>query len=201
MNHAAPSPPAPPDGDSLDILYLRRTAAGDRAAFDAFVRRHAPVVFRFSNGITQDRTLAEDVVQQTFLNAFRTAGGFRAESSARSWLLTIARNTAYRLCKLRHREEPVEQPLDALGQDAGWSADNPETIALLAERHDLLQQALRKLAPADREILILRDIEQISGAEAAKALGLQLPAMKSRLHRARLRLACALRTLEEADGD
>lgn len=86
-----------------------------------------------------------------------------------------------------------------LGLQAGWGSDNPEALALAAERRDTLARALESLSSGDREVLILRDIEGLRGPEAAEVLGLGERALKSRLHRARLRLAVALRSGAEMD--
>lgn len=194
------TPPPPYDVD-LDVQLLRRTAEGDRAAFDALVRRHAGAVLRLGRAICGDVGLAEDAAQQAFLDAFRNAHRFRGEASPRTWLLTIARNAALKLRGRQQRETPRAAPLDELGTAAGWGSADPEALTLLAERRVLLEDALNSLSPSDREILVLRDIEQLSGAETASMLGLQLRAMKSRLHRARLRLAAALRAMSEGGED
>ena len=84
-------------------------------------------------------------------------------------------------------------PLPELGEAAGWGSESPEAEVLRAERRARLARALDALAPEDREVLVLRDLEELTGEETAAALGLSLAAMKSRLHRARLRLAAQLR--------
>ena len=139
-------------------------------------------------------------MQQTFLNVYQHAASFRGDASARTWLLTIARNTAYRLHGKAQREELVEEPLMELGVDAGWGSADPEAIAIAAERRGALTRAMEMLSPEDREVLILRDLEGLRGSEAAEVLGIGERALKSRLHRARLRLAALLRgfELEEA---
>ena len=91
----------------------------------------------------------------------------------------------------------MNEPLMTLGRDAGWGSDNPEALAIAAQRRDTLTRALQTLSPGDREVLILRDIEGLSGQEAAEVLGITGRALKSRLHRARLRLAGALRASAE----
>lgn len=180
--------------DNSDGDLLRRTADGDRAAFEAIVQRHASAVLRLARFMTANPSLAEDVLQQTFLAAFRSAGGFRGQATARTWLLTIARNAVYKATQKQAREQPTEaEPLAKLGADAGWGSVDPESLAVLAERRQTLQRALAQLSDADREVLTLRDIEQLNGADTCEVLGIELRAMKSRLHRARLRLAASLR--------
>lgn len=91
----------------------------------------------------------------------------------------------------------MDEPLMTLGREAGWGSDNPETLAIAAQRRDTLTRALQTLTPGDREVLILRDIEGLSGQEAAEVLAITGAALKSRLHRARLRLAGVLRVSTE----
>ena len=86
-----------------------------------------------------------------------------------------------------------------LGLEAGWGSNDPEALAIAAERRETLQGALRTLSSDDQEVLILRDIEGLRGPEAAEILGIGERALKSRLHRARLRLAAALRTTSDHD--
>ena len=97
----------------------------------------------------------------------------------RTWLLTIARNQAW-----HHRERagriPVDDvPLPELGEAAGWGDRNPEEGALLSERRGRLARALAALGPDEREILVLRELEELTGEETAAALGIGLAAMKA----------------------
>ena len=172
-----------------DEEILEKIAEGDAAAFEVFVRRHSATVQRLAAAVTQETALAEDVTQQTFLAVFRNAGSFARKGSARSWLLTIARNEAYQAKKRAPREMPVEESLLTLGIEAGWGASNPETELDEIWARKLLTRALERLSAEDQEVLVLRDVEQLTGPEAALALGISLRALKSRLHRARLRLA------------
>ena len=139
---------------------------------------------------------AEDALQETFLACWRSAGTFAGGDSARHWLLAIARNAARRLYR-RKRGEPHEfVSLDELGREAGWgggAADPPLAPDDRAAARETLEAALMTLSAEEREVLILRDLEGFSGEETASLLHLTLPAAKSRLHRARLRLAAALR--------
>jgi RNA polymerase sigma-70 factor, ECF subfamily len=80
-----------------------------------------------------------------------------------------------------------------MGLRAGWGQDDPESLAVKAQRRDFLETAMNQLEPASREIIVLRDLEGLSGEETARVLGLTIEGMKSRLHRARLKLAAALR--------
>ncbi|HEV2729090.1 MAG TPA: sigma-70 family RNA polymerase sigma factor, partial [Terriglobales bacterium] len=177
-----------------DVALVTRVVAGDRDAFEALVTRHQNAVFRFARTLTRTREDAEDVLQETFLAAYKSAVGFRGEASVRTWLLIIARNAAFRIGRRTTATTQIEDSeLWDLGLRAGWGQDDPESLAVKAQRRDLLQVALSTLEPASREIIVLRDLEGLSGEEAAQVLGLTVEGMKSRLHRARLKLAAVLR--------
>ena len=182
-----------------DLSLLRQAAAGDGEAFDRFVARHAPSVQRFVRTLTGDASAAEDALQETFVSAWRAAAGFRGDGPVRSWLFSIARHAVQRQFRRPAGAPSPEDvtPLDELGVQAGWGS--PEAEALRRERRDLVAGALESLDPEDRRVLVLRDLEQLTGEEAAAVLGLTLPALKSRLHRARLRFAARLRH-EVIDG-
>jgi RNA polymerase sigma-70 factor, ECF subfamily len=160
------------------------------------VERHQASVYRFVRTLVRDRAACEDILQETFLAAWRGANSFRGESSARTWLFTIARHAAMRHYRRRTGEPERDDvaTLDDLGAAAGWgSAVTPETAAIKSEERAAIARALEALDPDDRRVLVLRDLEQMSGEEAASVLGVTLPALKSRLHRARLRFAAQLR--------
>jgi RNA polymerase sigma-70 factor (ECF subfamily) len=183
-------------GSSIsDQELIARTAEGDRRAFELLIERHAAAVLRLATALS-DPSTAEDAMQQTFFSVYRHAASFRGDASVRTWLLTITRNTTHRLRGKTEREEPVEEPLLELGVNAGWGSTDPEAIAIAAERSAALRQAMAMLSSEDQEVLILRDLEGLRGAEAAEVLGLGERALKSRLHRARLRLAACLRGFE-----
>lgn len=176
-----------------ELTLVRQAAAGDREAFGLLVTRHQSSVYRLARQLAATQDEAEDVLQQTFLSAWQGVAGFRGESSVRSWLLTIARNAAVTR-RVRVAREPIDAtPLDDLGIRAGWGGPNPEQLAVAAEQQERLAAALAGLAPDEREILTLRDLEGLAGEVVAAMLGLTTAAMKSRLHRARLHLAAAVR--------
>jgi RNA polymerase sigma-70 factor (ECF subfamily) len=177
-----------------DATLLAMSASGSADAFDRFVARHQAAVFRYLRTKANDAD-AEDALQQTFVAAWRNAATIEVEGSARPWLFTVARNAA---AKLQRRAGAAPQPvedLEQLGELAGFAAPDatPARFAEAAEERQLLNSALSSLPDADREVLTLRDLEQLTGEQVAELLGLSLPAMKSRLHRARLRLVAELR--------
>jgi RNA polymerase sigma-70 factor (ECF subfamily) len=181
------------EGELTDEALLTRSAAGDAAAFDLLVGRHAASVLRMIRYRVDDAAAAEDVLQQTFLAAWRSAPRFRGEAQVKTWLFTIARHAAAKSRDRARRSPVTDVPLDALGIEAGWGSEDPESIALASERHDLLRAAFAALDADAREVLTLRDLEGLSGDDTAALLGLSLAAMKSRLHRARMTLAARMK--------
>lgn len=177
-----------------DTELLTASAAGDTAAFDEFVRRHRASVFRCAKALARHDADAEDVLQQTFLQAWRSAGS-AAVQEPRAWLHTIARHALLRLRRVPSRQTADDVSLEVLGADAGFASAmaTPERLAAATEEQGLLHRTLAALPAADREVLVLRELEQMSGEQTAQLLGLSVEAMKSRLHRARLRLVAELR--------
>jgi RNA polymerase sigma-70 factor, ECF subfamily len=182
---------------------VERAARGDRPAFASLVEKHRGPVFRFALRLTRDSSAAEDVLQETFLAAMSGLASWRGEGSFRGWLYAVARSRAL-MARRKKAGEPEsfesDESLEVLGLQAGWGAPmDAEALAARMQQRSVLEAALSKLEPADREVLVLRDLEGLSGEETGQALGLNLRAMKSRLHRARLRLVAAVKG--GADGD
>lgn len=179
---------------SSDAELIASSARQDDGAFNALVERHQAAVFRFARSIAANDAAAEDALQETFLAAWNGAATFRGESSVRAWLFAIARNAVMRQHRRRVDEPADTESLSVLAERAGWgNDDDPEREAMRNEQRKIFERALRRLTPADREVLTLRDIEGLSGDETAEVLGVPLAAMKTRLHRARLRITAAVR--------
>src|SRR5207244_4167671 len=182
----------PPVSDELALVQAAK--GGDVAAFEELVRRYDRNVFRIAQHITQNREDAEDVVQDAFLKAYTNLGQFQGQSKFYTWLVRIAVNEA--LMKLRRRrpertvslDEEVKTEDDSLPREvADWSP-NPEQLYSQSELHDILTKTIQGLPPSFRTVFVLRDVEGLSTEEAAEALDLSIPAVKSRLLRARLQL-------------
>jgi RNA polymerase sigma-70 factor (ECF subfamily) len=176
-----PTEPAASDHD-----LVRRSAGGDRDAFTALVVRHQDALFRCALRLC-GRAEAEDALQEGLLAAWRGAATFRGEAAARTWLFQVVIHA----CRRRYRRragEPAEH--DGMEAAAAVAAEERGADDRLAAREvgRALEGALADLAPEAREVLVLRDVEGLTGDEAAVALGIGLAAMKSRLHRARLDL-------------
>lgn len=181
-----------PETHSEELRLLTAAAAGDPQAIRALVSLHQAAVFRHAKFLTDTPEDAEDVLQETFLALLRHLPELRGEAGVRTWLFTVARNAAYHLRHRRGRFVAVESPdLASMALAAGWGAD-PERMVAHAEQRHLLAAALERLPAEEREILLLRDVEGLPGEAAALLLGLSVPAMKSRLHRARLHLAAQI---------
>ncbi len=171
--------------DEDDRRLIAAIARGDRAAFDALVEAHRDAVWRLVRAHAREPARAEEALQETFLAVWRGA--------VRGWILGLARRQVARAHRQRAGEPRDVEPLDALGCAAGWGAPDPEAAARAAEVVAHVHAALDRLSAEDREILVLRDLEQLAAAKVCALLDLSLPAQKSRLHRARLRLLAALR--------
>lgn len=175
---------------------MARTATGDRAAFTALVERHQAAVYRYLSVFGTDHADVEDALQDTFINVWRHAAGYRGDGSARAWMLSIARRALSRHLRRRAGEPDQFVSIEALGVDAGWGhAEDDTTLERIANR-EVLERALARLPSAERETVQLRDGEGLTGEEVAALTGVSVAAMKSRLHRGRLRLAAAIRELE-----
>ena len=181
-----------PANDETKLVDAAR--GGDVGAFEQLVKRYDRNVFRIAQHITQNREDAEDVVQDAFLKAFQNLGQFQGQSKFYTWLVRIAVNEA--LMRLRRRkpgrevsiDEDVKTEDDSIPREiADWSP-NPEQLYNQGELKEILQKTIQGLPPSFRTVFILRDVEGLSTEETADALGLSVPAVKSRLLRARLQL-------------
>lgn len=168
-----------------DAYDLARARAGDTAAFAALVRRHQDRVFGFILRMLDARDEAMELTQDVFLKAWQALPGWRAEARFSTWLLQIARNAA--LDQLRRRQVVRFAPLEE-GLEVADEAPGPEARYASRQRQAQLERALRRLAAEHREILLLREVEDLSYGELAAVLGVAEGTVKSRLARARAAL-------------
>ncbi|HLV64825.1 MAG TPA: sigma-70 family RNA polymerase sigma factor [Polyangiaceae bacterium] len=184
-----------------DETLIERARSGDNDALAALVARHAPRVLRFGLKLCKDEETARDVLQETLLTAARGIRGFRRESRFSTWLFAIARSICIKQ-RTRGSATKEAEPLDesAHFEGGGGLVDTKpppdETIASL-ELGQALERAIRELEPAQREVLVLRDVEGLSAREVGQVLSLSEEAVKSRLHRARRALRQRLAPLFE----
>jgi len=190
-----------------EAALVAQAKAGDAAAFSELVQHYDRRVFRMAKQITQNDDDAADVLQESFLKAYTHLDEFQGNSKFYTWLVRIAVNEA--LMKLRKRRSdrttPLDEPIDT-GEDevvreiAVWD-ENPEQSYSREELGQILDEAINSLKPDYRTVFVLRDIEEMSIEETAKALNLSISAVKSRLLRARLQLREKLTRLFKKKGD
>lgn len=182
------------DGPHPDLALIDRVKSGDIAAYDELVRKYERQVFRIAQHITQNREDAEDVMQDAFLKAYEKLDQFQGNAKFYTWLVRIAVNES--LMRLRKRrtsrtvsmDEDIETEEGRVPRDfADWAPD-PEQNYDNAELSEILRKTIQGLPRGFRVVFALRDIEGLSTEETAEALSLSIPAVKSRLLRARLQL-------------
>src|SRR5579885_1209707 len=190
-----------------ETVLLAQSRQGDRRAFAELVRRYEGKIFRLAQHITNNREDAEDVLQETFMKAYEHLDQFKGDSKFYTWIVRIAVNQA--LMKLRRRKTDKSVSLDETidtGEDtitreiAAWDED-PEQRFSREELGQILNSSIDSLAPAYRSVFLLRDVDDLSTEETADALGLSVPAVKSRLLRARLQLREKLTRTFKRKGD
>lgn len=183
-----------------DMDLVAATRDGDSGAFAELVRRHTPRLTRVVRGILRNDSEVEDVVQQTFVNAWKALGGFRENARPGTWLYRIAVNTA--LMRRRSRSRRREVPMDiGIGDEGDVLTLEPVDTHTPADDtwdrqvRERVQAAVDEMDEKYRVVFMLRDVEGLSIREAGEALGLSDAAIKSRLHRARLFLRASLMPL------
>jgi RNA polymerase sigma-70 factor (ECF subfamily) len=194
-----------PDGSPgpSDAEAVARARAGEREAFGWLVRRYQGRAFRLALRVVRDEELARDIVQESFLKAWRSLDRFEGRSGFYTWFYRMVMN----LCiDSRRRDRSPRQveleeeralevaagAADLLGSGAGAGASGPEAAAERAELRELLDRAIEALPPEARRTLELREIDGLGYAEIARCLGIPKGTVMSRLHYARRRLRAAL---------
>jgi RNA polymerase sigma-70 factor, ECF subfamily len=162
-----------PEADDIDLM--RRAAAGDARSFHALVDRHAQRLFRLAVSLVGNATDAEDVLQETFIGAFKGLRSFEGRASVRTWLTRILVTQAARWHRDRRRSRT--QQMDESITTSGGGAGSDASMDVNA--------AMQRLSPEHRQVLALREFEQMSYEEIAEVLGVPRGTVESRLHRAR----------------
>jgi RNA polymerase sigma-70 factor (ECF subfamily) len=180
------------------LVHLR---AGEPAAYRQLVELNSANVYNVALKLLGDEQEAEDVLQETFLSAFKAMDRFEGRSKLSTWLYRIAYNAS--LMRLRKRKQmtafSLDRPLreDGAGNEqisshlVDWSMA-PDDQLLTAEARQVMDQAIAALPETLRSAFVLRDIQGLSGTETAEVLGITVQAVKNRLHRARLHLRARL---------
>lgn len=178
-SHAAPSPSVP----ASTTEPVDPSGAPVPLGIEAIVREHSGAMYRVAISVVHDHSLAEDVVQESVVKAWQALDTFRGEASVRTWLLRITHNTA--ISALRKRRDDVTAPSELPERPGHGSV---EESALLRADRDEIWQALSRLDPVGRAIVVLREVDRMSYEEIAEVLDLPTATVRTRLFRARQQL-------------
>ncbi|MDX2267206.1 MAG: RNA polymerase sigma factor [Bryobacter sp.] len=197
-------PQAEPLSDE-DLVEMAKN--GDDSAFPQLVKKYSRRILRVGRNITNNDEDAEDVLQETFLKAYTHLGSFQGNSKFYTWLVRIAMNEA--LMKLRKRkgdkvvslDEQLDTGEDTVTREIAVWEGNPEDRYSQDELRSILDRTVASLPEGFRTVFVLRDIEEMSTEETAEALNLSIPAVKSRLLRARLQLREKLTRIFKTKGE
>jgi RNA polymerase sigma-70 factor (ECF subfamily) len=185
------SVPVAPALDPDDAQAIRRCQRGDRSAFEPVVRRYMQRASFFALGLTGDQEEALDASQEAFIRAYRAIGGFDASRPFYPWFHRILRNVCLtRLARTgRSREVPLEDNVDIASTTVPGALDVDPAAALeRTELRRIVWEGLGDLSVTDREILVLREFQDLSYSEIAQLLEIPQGTVMSRLHSARRRL-------------
>lgn len=181
---------------------IERLQRKEERAFAELVRRYEEQVFRVVFRMVGDRAESEDISQEVFVTVFRSIDGFRGESKLSTWIYRVAANHCsnrikYHRRRARDRRMPFDDAAEKIGE-GGLSAHipGPEAVVEGRQTEALVQRALLTLSDEHRTLVVLRDVEGMRYDEIMIITGLAEGTLKSKLHRARLALAKALRSKE-----
>lgn len=173
-----------------DSQLVTATLQGDFTAFEGLVEKYQGKIYRHLRKMVNDPLQAEDLLQETFLNVYRGLSGFTGAASFSTWLFRIATNSALMYLR-RERPETVEYDDKISTESQDPIAPSPELVATPLERllsmegKAKIEEAIDQLPVIYRSVIVLRDVEGFSLEEVSTILGASVPAIKSRLHRAR----------------
>jgi RNA polymerase sigma-70 factor, ECF subfamily len=177
-----------------DMTLVERVRAGDSAAFQELVSRYENKVYRLAIKLTRNEALAEEVLQEVFIKIFEKLDTFRGESALSSWIYRIAANAAFSKLNLEKRhqhadlDDAMPQAEASLHERTDTAQASPDRPLLSEEAVGVISRAIERLPEDFRVVITLRDVEGLPNEEVARILELSVPAVKSRLHRARLLL-------------
>ena len=179
-----------------------RARSGDIEAFEALVAEYDGRIYNMAYRMLGNPEDARDVTQDAFLKAYSSIGGFRGDASFSTWLYRIAKNVCLDVLRRRSRrtvfslDDPMETEEGELDRQLAGELPDPEDALLDSEVRDAVKDAILRLPPHHRSIIVLRDIEDLSYEEIAEILEIGLGTVKSRLYRARSALSANLASLE-----
>jgi RNA polymerase sigma-70 factor, ECF subfamily len=173
-----------------DDELVRRLRAGDEAAYENLLSRFQQPVYNLAYRLLNDPGDASDVVQEVFLKVFRNVSHFRRQSSLKTWIYRITVNEAHnqRRWFFRHRSREVgldDEPEQMRMRNVPDSERSPFDCTFDREKHELIENALARINPLFREVVVLRDVEDLSYEEIADVLQISLGTVKSRILRGR----------------
>jgi RNA polymerase sigma-70 factor (ECF subfamily) len=174
-----------------DAELVKRAKSGDNDAFGELVERNEAKIYGLCLKMLGNQEDAEDCLQEVFIKAYKALPGFREEARFSTWLYRIAYNESLmRIRKKKLDTVPLDRPVELEEGDvsrdlADWTTD-PRADAMNNELSDVLVKHVNELEPDNRIVFLMRDVHGMSTSDTADALGLSVPAVKSRLHRARL---------------
>lgn len=170
---------------SEDLELMRRIASGEHRALEELYARHQLALFGYLLGLSPDRETAEEILQDTLLAVWRSAGSYEGRSPVRTWLIGVARRQAHDA--LRRRALPVEDGVDL--ESVPSREPGPEELTLARVTARELEAGIRRLSPEHRQAIVLVLVEGLSYEQAARELGIPVGTVRSRLNAARRRLS------------
>jgi RNA polymerase sigma-70 factor (ECF subfamily) len=193
MTTARPWPQSTTVAPVSDEEVVDRVRGGETALFEVLMRRYNQRLYRAARAILRDDAEAEDVLQQTYLNAYAHLGQFAHRASFATWLTRIAVHEALARRRRRAAFGEVESMLnDPDGEGMPSPIPDPEQEALSGELRSLLEKSIDALPTTYRAVFVLREVEELTTAETAECVGLSEDVVKTRLHRARAMLRKAI---------
>lgn len=178
-----------------DRTLIEAFQAGEDFAFVALYDRYKGAVYTFCFKMLLDKELAKDVLQETFIRVFENRARLLSSDSFQAWVFTIARNQCLNLIRRERRQIPLE----SAGYEALRAAELPSTELEKSEQVDLVNQFLGRLKEDYREVLVLREYQNLSYEEIAGITRSTLSAVKSRLFKARRKLAEFMDEVEQRE--
>lgn len=167
-----------------DEEIVKRVLAGERALFEILMRRHNQRVYRIVRGILRNDAEAEDVMQDAYVRAYQHLEQFEGRSTFVTWVSRIAMHEAFARLQRQSKETSLDSEYRSDDMNFASPSSSPEKQAANAELGTALQAAILSLPPKYRTVVMLRDVEELSTAEAASTLEISEDAIKVRLHRA-----------------
>lgn len=168
--------------------WIQAAKSGDQAAFGHLVETYQKRVYALTVRMCPTRELAEEAAQEAFLSAWQGLPFFRGDSAFSTWLYRLASNACVDLLRKESRHQGPSLDDEAVSADTADPAPTPEKAAEQRELRTQIEAGLRSLSPEHREVLVLREIQQLSYDEIADVLSLDLGTVKSRISRGRRQL-------------